>query len=169
MDRKGEESLICSPPYHGQAMAKHIKASFRSPVWSVCSCLFSSCVDSQPTVWTVREHQACRSKEEATFSIFRRRKGRGRVEWAGGRCRGGDWAFGDFCQKHERAFVLGGMQCSEDWLCSPCIYRGCMNIWLMSHRLRGSAISVHWLYKASWSPTQTHTCTHSALLFNTAV
>lgn len=37
MDRKEEESVICSPPYHGEAMAKHIKASFRSPLWSVCS------------------------------------------------------------------------------------------------------------------------------------
>lgn len=37
MDRKEEESLICSLLYHGEAMAKHIKASFRSPVWSVCS------------------------------------------------------------------------------------------------------------------------------------
>lgn len=35
MDRQAEESLICSLLYHGEAMAKHIKASFRSPDWSV--------------------------------------------------------------------------------------------------------------------------------------
>lgn len=29
--------------------------------------------------------------------------------------------FGDFCQRHERAFVLGGTQRSEDCLCPPCI------------------------------------------------
>lgn len=43
MERK-EESLVCSLLYHGEAISKHIKASFRSPVWSVCSsvsfCLF---------------------------------------------------------------------------------------------------------------------------------
>lgn len=27
---------------------------------------------------------------------------------------GGDGTFGDFCQKHERAFVLGGTERSED-------------------------------------------------------
>lgn len=97
---------LFSSLYHGQAMAKHIKASFRSPVWSVRSCLFSSCVDSQPTVWTVREHQACRSKEAATFSNFRR-KGRGRVEWAGGRCREGIGHLGIFVRNMKEHLCWG--------------------------------------------------------------
>lgn len=36
MDRKEEESPACSRLYHGEAMAKLIKASFSPTVWSVC-------------------------------------------------------------------------------------------------------------------------------------
>ncbi len=69
-------------------MAKHIKASFRSPVWSVCSSMsFFYLVDGRPAVWTEREHQECTSKAPATFSNFGRWKGRGSVEWTGGRGR----------------------------------------------------------------------------------
>lgn len=91
MDRNEEESLICSLLYHGKAMAKHIKASFRSPVWSLCSSMsfffYFFLVDGRPAVWTEREHQVCRSKGGAAFSNFGRWKGRGRVELAGGRGR----------------------------------------------------------------------------------
>lgn len=158
MGRK-EESLVCSLLYHGEAISKHIKASFRSPIWSVCSSVsfFSFFVDGRPAVWTEREHQVCSSKGPATFSKFGRWKGRWKDEWAGGRRRVGMGHLGIFVRKHERAFVLGGRQRSEGWLCSPCIYRACMNIWLMSHRLQGNAISELWLYKASPSDTHTHT------------
>ena len=93
-----KKPLICS--HHGEAMATYIKASFRSPR------LIS--VDGRPAVWTEREHQVCSSKKARRHSP---NLDDGRVEWTGGS--GGDGTFGDFCQKHERAFVLGGTQRSE--------------------------------------------------------
>lgn len=75
-DRKREESLICSLLRHGEEMAKHIKASFRSPVWSVfVHVSFFLLADDQPSVWTEREHQVCRGKGPVTFPNFGRLEG----------------------------------------------------------------------------------------------
>lgn len=143
-DGEEEETLICS--HHGEAMATYIKASFRSPVWSQ---------------WTAE--RLCGQSGNIKYAAAKRAGDILQIwtmEGLNGQEGGGGGTFGDFCEKHERAFVLGGTQRSEGWLCSPCIYRACMNIWLMSHRLKGNAISERWLYKASRSHTHTHTERH---------
>lgn len=139
-DRKKNPSVLC----HAEAMAKCIKASFRSTVWSVWQVsFFFFLVAGQLTVWTEQEHQICKSKK-----IFVR--WRGRVEWAGGMM--GHLGF-FFFHRHERAFVsqstaVWGLTVFSKYLQGT--YEYLINIPL---RLRGNAISKRWLYKASWSHT----------------
>lgn len=83
----------------------HIKASFRPSYCPYVHPCFFIFVDTQTAVWTEREDKVCRSKGPVTLFMLARWKGRRRE----GKC-------GDFCQKHERAFVPGGIERSEDWL-----------------------------------------------------
>lgn len=80
MDRKDEESLICSLLYHGEAMAKHIKASFRSPVWSVCSSVSLFFLCRRPTGCVDRAGTSSMQKQRSgdilqLWKMERRRKG----------------------------------------------------------------------------------------------
>lgn len=83
MDRKEEESLICSLVYHGEAMAKHIKASFRSPVWSVCSSVVvfsgrpTGCVDRAGT-------SSMQEQRIGNILLLWTMERKRRVEWTGG-------------------------------------------------------------------------------------
>lgn len=135
MDGEEEESLICSPLYHGEAMAKHIKASFRSPVWSQCSSMSFFFFCRRPTGCVDRAGTSSMQRQRSSNILRLWRMERKRKGWMGRR--GGDGTFGDFCEKHERAFVLGGTQRSEGWLCSPCIYRGMYEYLINESQARG--------------------------------
>lgn len=96
MDRKEEESPICSLVYHGEATAKHIKASFRSTVWSVCSSVVV--FSGRPTGCVDRAGPSSMQKQKGPGNILllwkmeRKRKGwmDRRVAWGGD---GGIWGF----------------------------------------------------------------------------
>lgn len=145
-----EESHICLP-----TRKRHIKASFRSCLICVfLSFYFLSCMDRGTAVWTERGHHVCRGRGRG---VDRREE------------------FGDFLggqNKNERAFVLFAGVGAPRAECSLHIYWGRMNIWLMSHGLRGNVGRREWwLYKARWSPSHTHTHTdiYHVLSFSTAV
>lgn len=139
-DRKKNPSVLC----HAEAMAKCIKASFRSTVWSVWQVSFfffsgwaTDCLDRAGT---------SNMQEQKIFVRWR-----GRVEWAGGMM--GHLGFFFFFHRHERAFVwqstaVWGLTVFSKYLQGT--YEYLINIPL---RLRGNAISKRWLYKASWSHT----------------
>lgn len=137
-DRKKNPSVLC----HAEAMAKCIKASFRSTVWSVWQVSFFFLVAGQLTVWTEQEHQICKSKR----SLYDEEEGLNGQE--------GRWDIWDFFfHRHERAFVwqstaVWGLTVFSKYLQG--MYEYLINIPL---RLRGNAISKRWLYKASWSHT----------------
>lgn len=139
-DRKKNPSVLC----HAEAMAKCIKASFRSTVWSVWQVSFfffsgwaTDCLDRAGTSNMQEQKDLCTVK----------RKG-----WMGRR---DDGTFGIFFffHRHERAFVsqstaVWGLTVFSKYLQGT--YEYLINIPL---RLRGNAISKRWLYKASWSHT----------------
>ena len=121
MDGQKRQKNSSSVLYHGKAMAKCIKASFRSPrlicVFVYVVCFFFLFVDGRPAVWTKRENQVCRRKKERGHSSALEDG----EEEEGGMDRrevqGGDDTFGDSsCPKHERAFVLGGTERSGCWM-----------------------------------------------------
>ncbi len=157
MDRQEEEALICSLLHHGEAMAKHIKASFRSPVWSQSS--------SVPFFIFCRRPNGCVDRA-GTSSMQRQRSGnilrlwkmeRKRKGWMGRR--EGMGHLGIFV-RHMKERLCWGAHSALRIDCVLHVFTGgCMNIWLMSHRLGGNVISEQWLYKAS--PSHSHTQTHT--------
>lgn len=70
-DRGEEESLVCSLLHHGEAEAKHIKASFRPPVWSLCV-RPPLCVSRRSTVCVDEAGTSSMQRRPATFSKFGR-------------------------------------------------------------------------------------------------
>lgn len=140
MDREEEESLICSHLHHGAAVAKCIKASFRSPVWSVC--LSMVVLRGRPTGCADRAGTSSIQQQRISDILMPWMRERKRKGWmdrreaeGGGR---GIWGFLSQTWKH---ICAGGHRPLWGSAVFTMYLQGCMNIWLMSHRLEGNAIS----------------------------